>query len=54
VIKEKSIITLTPGVSPVIFLTAVIYSCSLEARLFVPGKPLQPNLMFAGTAMSWL
>ncbi len=22
--------------------------------MFVPGKPLQPNLMFAGTAMSWL
>jgi hypothetical protein len=29
-------------------LTAVIYQCSLQARVFVPGKHFQPSLMFSG------
>ncbi len=28
----------------------VIYGFSKEARVFVPGKPLQPSLMLAGKA----
>ncbi len=30
--------------------TAVIYGFLLYSRVFVPGKPLQPSLMFAGKA----
>ncbi len=29
---------------------SVTYKFSLKARLFVPGKPFQPNLMFVGKA----
>jgi hypothetical protein len=32
--------------------TAVIYGFSLQARVFVPGKPFQPSLMFVGEARS--
>jgi hypothetical protein len=30
--------------------TAIIYGFLLKARVFVPGTPFQPNLMFAGKA----
>ncbi len=30
--------------------TAVSYDFSYQARAFVPGKPFQPSLMFAGKA----
>jgi hypothetical protein len=30
--------------------TATIYEFSLQARVFAPDKPFQPNLMFIGKA----
>jgi hypothetical protein len=32
--------------------TSVLYICSKYARVFVPGKPCQPSLMFEGKAWS--
>jgi hypothetical protein len=34
-------------------LTDIIYKCSQKARVFVPGKPFQPNLMFTGKAIMY-
>ncbi len=39
-----------PGLSVVILFNAVMYTFSYKARVFVPGKPLQPSLMSAGKA----
>ncbi len=33
--------------------TAVSYAFSYEARAFIPGKPFQPSLMFAGKARAY-
>ncbi len=44
---KKSYITLGPGTSVVKLVTTVIYICLEQARVFVPGKPFQPSLMFA-------
>ncbi len=41
---------LGPGTDPIKLFTAVIYEFSKKARVFVPGKPLHPSLMFAGKA----
>ncbi len=38
------------GANPIKLFTAVIYDFSLQARVFVPGKPFQSSLMFAGKA----
>ncbi len=34
--------------------TAVIYGFSLQARVFVPGKPFQLSLVFVGNAGAYL
>jgi hypothetical protein len=46
--EEKSLKTLTPGACTTKLITAVIYGFSQYATVFVPGKPFQPSLMFAG------
>jgi hypothetical protein len=38
------------GVNVIKLFTAVSYNFLKEARAFVPGKPFQPSLMFAGKA----
>jgi hypothetical protein len=38
---------LQPGANVLKLFTAVIYGFSLQARVFVPSKPLEPSLMFA-------
>jgi hypothetical protein len=43
--EEKS---LTPVANVIKLFMAVSYDFSLEALAFVPDKPFQPNLMFAG------
>ncbi len=30
--------------------TSIIYKYSKEVRVFVPGRPFQPNIMFVGEA----
>ncbi len=37
-----------PGPNVMKLFTSVIYECSLQARVFVPGKLLQHSLMFLG------
>jgi hypothetical protein len=39
-----------PGANPMKLFTAVIDGFSQIAGVFVPGKPFQPSLMFAGKA----
>ncbi len=39
---------LSTGVNPIKLFTAVIYGYLQSATVFVPGKPFQPSLMFAG------
>jgi hypothetical protein len=46
---KKSRLTPSGGNSIKLF-TTVIYGFSKQARVFVPGKPFQPSLMFAGKA----
>jgi len=31
-------------------ITVVIYECPYKVRVFVPGRPFQPGLMFVGKA----
>ncbi len=45
--------TLTPVANVIKLFTAVSYEFSLLARVFVPGKPFQPSLMFAGKAVAY-
>jgi len=33
--------------------TVVIYGFSQKARVFTSGKPVQPNIMFPGTAVAY-
>ncbi len=40
------------GVNVIKLFTTVSYDFSKYARAFVPGKPLQPSLMFVGEAMN--
>jgi hypothetical protein len=42
------------GANPIKKFTAVIYGFSYAARVFVLGKPFEPNLMFAGKAKAYL
>jgi hypothetical protein len=42
----KSFIKLTPRQNVIKLFTAVIYKCLQYARVFFPGKPFQPSLMF--------
>ncbi len=37
-----------PGADVIKLFMYVIYECSKLARMFVPGKPRQPSLMFVG------
>jgi hypothetical protein len=39
-----------PGPNNIKLFTDVIYKCLQLVRVFVPGKPSQPNLMFVGKA----
>jgi hypothetical protein len=32
---------------------SLIYKFSIEARVFAPGKPFQPGLMFSGKAIAY-
>jgi hypothetical protein len=43
---------LTPGAHVIKLFTAVIYEFSLYARVFAPGKPFEPCLMFVGKTSS--
>jgi hypothetical protein len=45
---KKSFITLAAGHAVIKLFTCVIYELSLEAKVFHPGKPCQPNVMFMG------
>ncbi len=40
----------TIGACTIKLFMAVIYGFSYSARVFLPGKPFQPSLMFAGKA----
>jgi hypothetical protein len=43
-----------PGACTINLFTAVIYGFSYKAsRVFVPGKPFQPGLMFPGKARAY-
>ncbi len=44
----KSFITLAPGQNITKLFTAVMYEGLQKARVFVPGRPFQSNLMFVG------
>jgi hypothetical protein len=50
VTPKKSFTNFPAGVCKIKLFTAVIYRFSLKARVFVPGKPFQPSLMFVGKA----
>ena len=50
--KEKSFITLTPGVSVTKMLFFVTTEEENKARVFVLGKPFQQYLIFAGKVRS--
>ncbi len=41
------------GTCTIKHFTAVIYGFSSQAAVFVPGKPLQPSLMFADKARAY-
>ncbi len=44
----------SPGACTINLFTAVIYGFSYKAsRVFVPGKPFQPSLMFADKARAY-
>jgi hypothetical protein len=43
----------SPGANVTKLFMAVSYDFSLQARAFVPGKPFQPSLMFAGRAEAY-
>ena len=43
----------TQGANPIKPFTAVIYEFLEQARVFLPGKPFQPSLMFAGKARAY-
>ncbi len=45
--REKSFIPLTSGPNVINLITALIYTYSSKAWVFVPGKPFKPSLMFA-------
>jgi len=47
---QKSFETFGPGACINKLIMAVIYGFPEEAKVFVPGKPFQPSLMFAGKA----
>jgi hypothetical protein len=40
------------GTNVIKLFKAVIYQCLQYARVFVPGKPFQPSLMFVGKGRS--
>jgi hypothetical protein len=44
------IITLPPGDCVIKLITVIIYGIFVIARVFVPGKPFHPILMFMGKA----
>ncbi len=48
------VLGICPGACTTKLFTAVIYGFSYEAKVFVPGKPFQPSLMFAGKAKAYL
>jgi len=50
--KQISYPHLTPAPNVKNLFTLRIYKCSYEARVFVPGKPFQPSLLFACKARS--
>jgi hypothetical protein len=53
-LKNKQIfIPLSPRPNVVNLFMAVIYECSLKARVFVPGKPFQPSLIFVSGAKAY-
>ncbi len=41
----------TPGACIVKLITAVIYRLPKQARVFLPGKPFQPRLVFVGKGL---
>ncbi len=45
---------MSPGPNDIKLLTSVIYDSPYYARVFVPGKPFKPSLMFVGKARSRL
>jgi hypothetical protein len=66
VMKKKRVVLLTlallqpgtntiksfSGANVIKLFSSVIYDYSLQARVFVPGKPFQPSLMIVGEARS--
>jgi hypothetical protein len=48
--RKKNQSNQSPGANVIKLFTAVSYDFSLKARAFIPGKPFQPSLMFAGKA----
>ncbi len=45
--------TLDPGLSIAKIFTSVIYEDLLKASVFVPGRSLQPSLMFSRKTRDW-
>jgi hypothetical protein len=43
----KRYITLGTGTNVIKLFTAVNFECSKKVKVFVPGSPLQPRLMYA-------
>jgi hypothetical protein len=50
---HKTIISHSPGADPIKIFTVVIFEFSQYARVFVPGKPFQPSLMFVSKAKTY-
>ncbi len=44
---------LTPGNNVIKLFTPAIYGFSYHARVFVPGRPFQLSLLFAGKARTY-
>jgi hypothetical protein len=43
---HKMLVKLTPGVNVIKLFLSLICGFSLQARVFIPGKPLQPILTY--------
>jgi hypothetical protein len=49
---KTSILVKPPRSNVKKLFTAMIYECWLKGRVLVPGRPFQPNVMFAGKVRS--
>ncbi len=52
--KKQVFEILKPGLNVIKLCTDIIYECLQKARVFVPGRPFQPSLMFVVKAGAYL